>query len=94
MKLVALAIGPWQGFQPSERVVPESNGNRFSLSRGEGLPRAESRGRGEGGLQTKIELPFRIFRPALRQTDWKKSQAPTFREMIPGALRTRLNSQI
>ncbi|MGA2871329.1 MAG: hypothetical protein ABSF34_19470, partial [Verrucomicrobiota bacterium] len=24
----------WHSFQPSERVVPESNGNRFSLSLG------------------------------------------------------------
>ena len=32
---------------------------------GEGLPRAESRGRGEGGLQTKIQLHFKIFRQAL-----------------------------
>ena len=31
----------------------------------EGLPRAESRGQGEGGLQTKIELPFKIFKQAL-----------------------------
>ena len=38
MKRVALAItfaiGPWPSFQPSERVVLGSNGNRFSLSRG------------------------------------------------------------
>ena len=31
----------------------------------EGLPRAESRGQGEGGLQTIIELSFKIFKQAL-----------------------------
>ena len=40
MKRVAMAItfaiGRWHSIQPSERVIPESSGNRFSLAWGEG----------------------------------------------------------
>jgi hypothetical protein len=36
IKRVTLAIGSWHSFQPSERVIHESNGNRFSLSWGRG----------------------------------------------------------
>jgi hypothetical protein len=35
---IASSIGPWPSFQPSERVIHESNGNRFPLSGGEIFP--------------------------------------------------------
>jgi hypothetical protein len=55
---ITFAIGPWPNFQPSERVV---HGAAETVS-----PSPGGEGRGEGGLQIKIKLPFRIFRPALR----------------------------
>jgi hypothetical protein len=50
---ITFAIGPWHSFQPSERVVYQSSGNRFSLAWG--------RGPGRGRASNQNSTAFQNF---------------------------------
>jgi hypothetical protein len=63
MKRVALAIAYAIAFSLG-RVFSHPNA-RFMRATGTVSPSPGGEGRGEGGLQTKIQLPFRIFRQTL-----------------------------